>query len=50
MWYNGDIGSAIATVQKESKILLVFGMGDDPVSSDVNNIFEKASKVVVKIV
>lgn len=47
MWYSGDIGSAVATVQKESKILLVFGMGEDAMSIAVDGMFKKASEILL---
>lgn len=44
MWFSGDIGSAVATVQNESKILLVFGLGKDELSKEVDLLFQKSSQ------
>ena len=44
MWYSGDIGSAVGIVRNESKVLLVFGRGTDPISKEVDTLFEKASQ------
>ena len=45
MWFTGDIGSAVATVQRESKILLVFGFGTDDLSKEVDALFQKSSQI-----
>jgi len=46
MWFSGDIATAISTVQKESKVLLVFGYGDNDASKAVLKLFEKASEIL----
>merc|ERR1712233_204564 len=48
MWYLGDVGSAVELVQKEAKILMVFGCGSDEQSTALAKLFEKRSQFLEK--